>query len=98
MYNTFTDYINQIENNTTVTNQPNWSNDWTFNLNTTTKSVLTLSRLSLAAPNVADTYSLSSIINFPFKTTTSLNATGNPSQTLYQLHIANIVGPSASLP
>ena len=55
-YNTFTDYINQIQNNRIVTNQSNRSNDQTFMLNTKTTPVPTMSRPPLVPLNIIDTY------------------------------------------
>ena len=67
MFNPFTDYINQIQNNQTVSNQPNRSNDQTFMLNTTILPVPTLSRPPLAPLKIPVTYSLNSTNNNPFQ-------------------------------
>ena len=82
MYNPFTDYMNQIQNNPTVTNQLNRPNDQKFTLNTITTTVPNLSRLPLAPPGSADTYSLSSTNSKPFQTKTNLKASANPCQTV----------------
>ena len=55
MYNPFTDYINQIQNNQIVTNQPNKSIDQIFLLEILTTTAPILSRPSLAPLNDADT-------------------------------------------
>ena len=67
MYNPFTDYINQIQNDQTVANQPNRSNDHTRMLNKITTTVPSMSRPSLFLLNIVDTYSLSSTSNNFFK-------------------------------
>ena len=67
-------------------------------LNTKSTSVPTLSRPQLAPLNFAEPYSLSSTNNNQVQTNTNLNATANPSQTLYQPHTSPNIGPSAILP
>ena len=62
-------------------------------LNTTTTTVPTLSRPLI---NIVHTYSLDSTNNNPFQTTTNLNDTANPCQTLYQQHTAPNIGASAN--
>ena len=59
-YNPFTNFLNIVQNNPTVTNQSNRSKDLTFMLNTITATVLPLPRHFLALLNFDDTYSLSS--------------------------------------
>ena len=66
-------------------------------LNLLNKIVLTLSRPLLSPLSLADTYLLSSTNISPFHTDTKLNATGNPSQIIYQSQTAPTKGPSASL-
>ena len=92
-YNPFTDCMNQIQNNQVVKNQPNRSNDQTFMLNPITKSVPNLSRPPLAPPIIADSYSVNGTNENLLPTKSTLNATANPIQTLYQPHAA----PSATL-
>ena len=53
---------------------------------------------SLSLLNIPDTHSLSSTNKIPFQTITTLNATANPCQTLYQPHTAPNMGLSATLP
>ena len=98
MNNPFTEYINQFQNNHTVTNPPNRSNDQTFILNTIPTTTPDLQRPTLPLLNFADTYSLSSTDNKPFQTNTNLNAIANPCQTLYQPYTAHNICPSALLP
>ena len=86
LYNSFTDYIKQIQKNQTKTTEPNRSNDQTFMLDTIATTVPTLSRCPLAPLIAADTYSLSSTNNTLFQTNTNINATASPWQTLYQPH------------
>ena len=66
-------------------------------LNTKITTVPTSSRNLLAELNIADTYSLGSNNNNPFKSKTNLNATASQSQTLYQPYTASNIGPSTSL-
>ena len=98
VYNPFTHDINRIENDQTVTNQPNRSNDQLFVLKTISTIEPTLSKLPLAPLKITDTFSLSSTNKNPFQTKTNLNDTANPCQTLYQPHTAAKRGPYATLP
>ena len=66
-------------------------------LNPINTTVPTLSRSLLAPLNLADTYSLTSTNKNSFQTNTNLNATANPSQTLYQPHAPTNTGLSAIL-
>ena len=95
MHNPNTEYINQIQNNQTVTNQSNRSNDQSLMLKTITTTVLTLSEHLLAPLKNAETYSLNSTNIKPLQTITNSNA--NLCQTLYQPHTAPNIGPSATL-
>ena len=67
MYNLFIDYINLIQFNPIVTNQPSRPSDQTFMLNTITTSAPALSKRHLSRPNIADTYSMSSSNNIALK-------------------------------
>ena len=94
-YIPFIDKINQLRKNQTVTRRSNRSNDQTFMLDPTTTTVPT----SLLSPLIiADNQSLSSTNNNPFQTSTNLNATANPCQTLYQPHTLLNMCLSAFLP
>ena len=97
MYNPFTDHINQVRNNSTVTNQPNGSNDNAFMRNEKITIVYVFSRPTLARLSFADTYSLSCTNKKQFPTNIILNSTANPSQTMYQTHTAPDIGTSAGL-
>ena len=55
MYNPFTDFVNQIQHNQTVTNQSTRSKDQTFMLNTKTTIIPNMPRLPLTPLNIADT-------------------------------------------
>ena len=96
MYNPITEYNNKFQNFSTVTNQPNISNDKTFLLNTITKTVPALPSPPLVSLEIADTYSLSTTQLNSFQTSTKQNATVNPSQTLYQSLTAPIMHLLAS--
>ena len=97
MYNPLTINSNQIQNNQTVSNGPNRSNDQTSILKTVTTTVPTLSRPPLVPLNIADTHSLSSTDSIPFPTITKLHATANPSRTLYLPHTAHNTDRTATL-
>ena len=65
-FSQFTDYINQLQNKSTVTNQSERLNDHSFMTKTVTKT--DPARAPLALLIVADTYFLSSTITYPFQT------------------------------
>ena len=90
--------MKQAQYDPPVTNQSSRSNDHIFMLNTIKITVPTLTRLSLAPLNFADNYSFRSTNKTRFQTNTNLNATADPSQTLYQPPTARNIGPFASLP
>ena len=66
-------------------------------MNTITASGPTLSRSPSDSLNLADMYSLSSTNNILFQSNTSLQATANSIQMLYQLNIATKMSSSATL-
>ena len=94
MYNPFTGYINQIQNNQTVANQSSKSIGQRLMLNTKSINVPSLLRPPMSPLNFVDSSSLRSTYKNPFQTNTNLNATVNRSQTLYQPQTA----PNISLP
>ena len=98
MYNPFSDYINETQNNQTVANLTDISIDQIFLLNTKTTTAPTLSGSPLAPLNIASTYSLKCTNNNPFQTETIINATANPCQKLYQPHTAPNISHSTILP
>ena len=98
LYNPITDCNNQFQINSTVAYETIKSNDQTSLLKTFTTTVFSLSRPPMAPLNIADIYSLSSTNNNPLQTNLNLNATANPSQTLYQPPTVPNRGFSASLP
>ena len=97
--------INQLWNNSTVTSQSNRSIANTSMLITIPTTIPALSRRSLFPPNIAATYSLCYTKNNSFQTNTTLNATGNRSQTFYHSGTTPNVrpfphfnGPTSNLP
>ena len=103
--NPFIDYINQLQNISTLTSQSKRSNENASMMNTISKNIPKRSRPLFSPLKFVDTHSVRNTNNKTFHSNTYLNATANPFQTLYQPHSTPMVqaisypmGLSASLP